>query len=174
MRKLCLMLLCVAASACDDDSPGDMMDMSVSVPNNFDEINTFVLGPLCANFSVCHSRMGANTGGHLNLADDPYNELVGVLSDNMMAGAEGKLRVKPCDPDNSFLMIKLLLPETMRDSKVGYGASMPKDNPHLPMEQIQAIRNWIARGAHRNEAADVTGDTCVTEDASVQDLSMID
>jgi hypothetical protein len=176
MRKLCLLLLLVvgAASGCDDDGPGGPVDMSVSVPNNFDEINQFVFGPLCANFSVCHSRMGQNTAGHLNLADDPYAELVGVLSDNKMAAAEGVLLVKPCDPDNSFLWTKLTLPESMRDSKVGYGASMPKDNPHLPMEQLQAIRNWIARGAHRFEPADVTGDTCVTDDASMQDLSMVD
>jgi len=151
-----------------------MSDMSIVTLHNFDQINTFVLQPLCSNFSVCHSTQGQRDAGHLDLSKDPYKALINVLADNKMAGGEGKLRVQPCNPDSSFLMIKLTLPETQKDSNVGYGASMPKDNTHLPMEQIQAIHDWIARGAREHEAADVTGTTCMTDDAAVEDLSAID
>jgi hypothetical protein len=177
MRTLCL-LVAVGAIGCGDDGPAENPDLSIVTLHNFDQINTYVLGPLCSNFSVCHSTQGQRDAGHLDLqkggAAGAYAALVGVLSDNKMAGAEGKVRVVPCDPDDSFLYIKLTLPETQKDSKVGYGASMPKDNPHLPMEQLQAIRDWIARGAREHEPADVTGTTCMTDDASVQDLSSVD
>jgi hypothetical protein len=154
--------------------PAEQPDLSVVVLHNFDQINTFVLGPLCSNFSVCHSTQGQRDAGHLDLSKNTYAAMVNVISDNKMAAAEGMLRVKPCDPENSFLYKKLTLPETQKDSKVGYGASMPKDNPHLPPEQLQAIRDWIARGAKQHEADDVTGNTCETDDASVEDLSSSD
>jgi hypothetical protein len=175
MRKLCLLVVVLAASGCPDNNNGpDMSDMSIVSLHNFDQINTFVLQPLCANFSVCHSTQGQRDAGHLDLSKDPYKALINVLADNKQAGAEGKLRVQACNPDSSFLMIKLTLPLTARDPNVGYGESMPKDNPHLPMDQIQSIHDWIARGARENEAADVTGTTCMTDDAAVEDLSTID
>ena len=183
MRNLLLALAVAVVPACDDTGSGVPEDMSTAVPHNFDQINTLILQPLCANFSVCHSPDGQKDAGHLNLlanmpaGNDPYEQLFLKLSDNDVAKAEGKYRVKPCDPDNSFLWIKLNLPlsqDKNADLKGTYGASMPRDNPHLPPEQLQAIRDWISRGAHRNEAADVTGDTCTVEDASTQDLASAD
>jgi hypothetical protein len=149
-------------------------DLSILVPHNFDQIDQFVLQPSCANFSVCHSTQGQRDAGHLDLSKNAYQALVNVLSDNKMAKGQGLLRVKPCDPDNSFLITKLTLPESQTDSNVGYGASMPKANPHIDPLQLQAIRDWIARGAHEHEAADVTGNTCMTDDAAVGDLSIVD
>ncbi|HEX4511445.1 MAG TPA: hypothetical protein VH328_15255 [Burkholderiaceae bacterium] len=169
------MIAVALGAGCDDDGgPTGPVDMSVAVPHNFDQINTLILQPLCGSFSVCHSKDGAKDAGKLDLTNDPYNALIGVLSDNTQAASEGLLRVKICDPDNSFLWKKLNLPETQKDSMVGYGASMPKDNPHLPPEQLAAIHDWIARGAHLNEPADVTGDTCTTDDAAVPDLASHD
>ena len=46
------------------------------------------------------------------------------------------------------------------DKDTGYGNYMPDTNPHLPSEQIQAIADWIDRGALKNEPATVTGKTC--------------
>jgi hypothetical protein len=174
MRKLCLALLVVVVAACDDGGNMVIQDLSILVPHNFDQINDFILQPSCAGFSVCHSTQGQRDAGHLDLSKMPYEVLFGVLSDNKMAKGQGLLRVKPCDPDNSFLVMKLELPETQTDSNTGYGASMPKDNPHLDLSQIKAIRDWISRGAHQNEAVDVTGNTCMTDDAAVGDLSIID
>jgi hypothetical protein len=147
-----------------------MPDMSaVVVPHNFDQIYSEILAPSCAGFSVCHSAAGAPTlANKLNLAmmnldntpNDPYLALVGAMSVNTQALAEGKLRVKPCDSTNSFLTIKLTLPLTATDPMVGYGEYMPQGSGHLPDTQIQAIKDWIDRGALRTESATVTGKTC--------------
>ncbi|HEX9104334.1 MAG TPA: hypothetical protein VF997_19120, partial [Polyangia bacterium] len=138
------------------NSPADMT--ATVVPHNFDQINTMILQPSCAAFSVCHNAKVASQG-NLDLKADPYAALVGVLSDNAKAKSEGKLRVKPCDSANSFLIIKLKLP-TNQDLKTGYGAWMPATNPHLDPAIIQAIADWIDRGALRSEPATVTGKTC--------------
>jgi hypothetical protein len=132
---------------------------AVVVPHNFDQINTQILQPSCAAFSVCHSASGASMAGHLDLKTDPYGALVGKLSDNAKAKAQGLLRVKPCDSAHSFLTIKLELPQNL-DPKTDYGHYMPDSNPHLPSEQIQAIKDWIDRGALQNEPATVSGRQC--------------
>jgi hypothetical protein len=177
-----IMVGALGGGGCDDTGTGTSEDLATGVPHNFQQINTLILQPLCGNFSTCHSSDGKNDAGHLDLAgsdpgssfDTAYDALVGVPSYNMQAMTEGKLRVKPCDPDNSFMWIKLNLPVTQdlrspTGAVVGYGASMPKDNPHLPPEMLNAIHDWIARGAHQNEPDDVTGATCTTDDAAVPD-----
>lgn len=134
---------------------------AVVVPHNFDQINTEILGPSCAAFSVCHSPEGASQANGLDLKTDPYKALVGAAATNQMAKGEGKLRVKPCDSADSFLAIKLKLPLTNTDPKAGYGAYMPQSSGHLPDAQVQAISDWIDRGALESEPATVTGKTCV-------------
>ncbi|MGZ6176601.1 MAG: hypothetical protein ACXWNB_12265 [Candidatus Binataceae bacterium] len=143
------------------------MAVNVVIPHNFDQINTEILGPSCAGFSVCHSGAGAHDANKLNLAatnldgsaNDPYTALVGALAQNAKAMGEGQLRVKPCDSAHSFLIFKLQLAQN-QDLVTGYGHYMPDTNPHLPSEQIQAISDWIDRGALRSEPATVTGRTC--------------
>ncbi|MGZ3440289.1 MAG: hypothetical protein ACXVDD_12280 [Polyangia bacterium] len=132
---------------------------AVVVPHNFDQINTQLLATGCAAFSVCHSAAGAKDAGKMDLQTDPYMALVGVPADNAKAKGEGQLRVKPCDSAHSFLIFKLKL-ATNEDPLTGYGHYMPDTNPHLPNEQIQAISDWIDRGALKNEPATVTGKTC--------------
>jgi len=157
---LSLSLSFIAVAGCDDTTTNTAMDMTaVVVPHNFDQINTQIFQTGCANFSVCHSPDGQRDANMLDLKTDPYNALVGVMSQNAKAMGEGKLRVKPCDSANSFLIIKLKLP-TNEDTTTGYGHYMPDTNPHLPNEQIQAIADWIDRGALKNEPATVTGKTC--------------
>jgi len=156
------------AAGCDDTTSNTPADMTaVAVPHNFDQINTMVLAPSCAAFSVCHSGDGARDANMLNLSaknqdgtpNDPYMALVGVAAVNTKAMSEGKLRVKPCDSANSFLMIKLKLAMN-EDTTTGYGHYMPDTNPHLDAAVIQAIGDWIDRGALRNEPATATGKTC--------------
>ena len=164
MWKIAALSLTLLAFGCGDDtstsSGADMAMTMVQVPHNFDQINSEILGPSCAAFSVCHSPEGARDANMLDLKTDPYNALVGVLSQNAKAMGEGKLRVKPCDSANSFLTIKLLLPMN-QDRTTGYGDYMPDTNPHLPSAQIQAISDWIDRGALKSEPATVTGKTCM-------------
>ena len=158
----------VAPAGCDDTTSNTPADMSaVAVPHNFDQVNSMVLQTGCAAFSVCHSADGAHNANDLNLssknqdgtANDPYAALVGVAAVNPVAAGEGKLRVKPCDSANSFLIIKLKLPMN-EDPNTGYGHYMPDTNPHLDPAVIQAIADWIDRGALRNEPATVTGKSC--------------
>ena len=162
-----LFLACFALG-CGDTTSNTPADMTaVVVPHNWDEINAQIIQGGCAAFSVCHRSDGARDANMLNLdnmdvdgkINDPYAALVGADAVNKKAKAEGKLRVKPCDSANSFLIIKLKLP-TNEDTTTGYGHYMPDTNPHLPNEQIQAIADWIDRGALKNEPATVTGKTC--------------
>ena len=67
------------------------------------------------------------------------------------------LRVKPHDPDASLLIVKMELPESVTDGDADYGGHMPQGNASLTAEQMQGIRNWIARGALRDEPEDVSG-----------------
>ncbi len=154
-------------------------DMSVAVPHNFEQINTLVLVS-CAAFPSCHSTEAKGSANNLNLCSAPDRsgqskpicDDVGTLESawaalynrpavNKMAKNEGLLLVMPCDPANSFLVKKLELPETQVDGKVGYGSHMPSHGSQLPVEQRQAIRDWISRGAHLDEPATITGSTCV-------------
>jgi hypothetical protein len=156
-----LLLFIVSLAACDDGG-GSAGDMAIPVPHNFARINKEILQPLCANFSACHSLAGASNAGKLNLDEnsvDPYAQLVGAASTNAQALAEGKPRVKPCDPDNSLVWIKLNLPLSSPPD-MGYGESMPKGNPHLPDDILAAIHDWIARGAIFDEPLDVEGSQC--------------
>ena len=128
-------------------------DMAVRVPRSFAEIDEIVLQPKCAAFPACHSVRGATGASKLDLETDPYLALVGVRAVQPQAAAEGLRRVSPCEPDTSFLWIKLdRFNPRYRDSD--YGGPMPLDRPALPAVQKQAIRDWIARGAPRDEAPD--------------------
>ena len=155
-----LLVSVIALAGCGDTTSDTSMDMTATVvPHNFDQINTQIFQTGCANFSVCHNAKVA-TQGNLDLKTDPYAAIVGVLANNTKAKNEGKLRVKPCDSANSFLIIKLKLPMNL-DPDTDYGHYMPDTNPHLPAEQIQAIADWIDRGAIKNESPTVTGNTCM-------------
>ena len=70
-----------------------------------------------------------------------YRQLVGVLAENEAARAKGKLRVAPGHPEQSFLLDKLTGPGPDE------GDVMPYTGTALPADQIEAIRQWIQRGA---------------------------
>lgn len=166
MWKIAGLSLAFALCGCGNSSNnGGGADMTAAVvPHNFDQINSEILGPSCAAFSVCHSVDGARDANMLDLATDPYTALVGVGAQNAKAMGMGLLRVKPCDSADSFLIVKLKLPMN-EDPNTGFGDYMPDTNPHLPSTQIQAIADWVDRGALKSEPATVTGNTCqVTAD----------
>lgn len=128
-----------------------MEDLTPSVPRDFDEIVGFIVHPICAAGS-CHSAQ--SRAGKMDLETDPYAALVGAVPANPTAAARGWLRVKPCDPDGSFMYIKLTLYQRASSERTGLGAQMPYGQAALPKAQIAAIRDWIARGAPRVEQAD--------------------
>lgn len=130
---------------------------AVMVARDYAEIDAMVFKTSC-NFSVCHTA-GPRAQGGLDLVTDSYAALFNVAAQNPKANGEQRVLVKPCDPENSFLLTKLKLPAD-GDPKLGYGARMPQNSPALPAEQLLAIADWIARGAHRQEPPGTSGSIC--------------
>jgi len=98
-----------------------------------------VFTPIC---SQCHIGAGAPFGLQLDAAHS-YNLLVGVPS----AEQSNLLRVKPGDPDNSYMVHKI-------EGAAGIvGGRMPLGETPLPQPTIDAIRQWIANGAPNVPAA---------------------
>jgi len=90
----------------------------------------------------CHSDQGRNPSGGLVLLDGrAHAALVGVAS----TGKPGAVRVIPGDPDNSYLLKKLV------GSPDIAGVRMPRGTgPYLTDGQILVIRRWIQIGAPNN------------------------
>jgi hypothetical protein len=100
---------------------------------DFQSIQNNVFTPIC---SKCHIGGSAPEGLQLDAAHS-YNLLVGVPS----AEQPSLLRVKPGDPDNSYMVHKIEgLPGIT-------GGQMPLGETPLPQATIDAIRQWITNGA---------------------------
>jgi hypothetical protein len=106
---------------------------SGSVTADFQSIQDNVFTPIC---SVCHIGASAPQGLQLDAAHS-YALLVGVHSNE----EPNLLRVKPDDPDNSYLYLKI----TGAPGIVG--GQMPLGETPLPASTIAAIRQWIINGA---------------------------
>jgi len=109
---------------------------------DFDSIQDNVFTPIC---SVCHAGGGAPEGLSL-AAGDSYALLVGVPSTEVPS----LLRVKPGDPDNSYIIQKL-------EGHAAVGKQMPfgcpTTQPCLPATTIAFIAQWITNGAPASTAA---------------------
>jgi hypothetical protein len=119
---------------------------------DFASIQANVFTPIC---SVCHVGGSAPQGLRLD-AGNSYNLLVGVPSTEVPS----ILRVKPGDPDNSYIIQKL-------ENHQAVGAQMPfgcpTSLPCLPTTTIAFIRQWITDGAPAAAAAaTVTAHLAVT------------
>ena len=94
-----------------------------------------------ASCVVCHQ--GVSAAGGMNLeAGQAYGSTVSKNSSQ-----SSLLRVKPNDPDNSYLVRKL---EGTQVQAGGSGARMPLNANPLPASQIEIIRRWISQGAPNN------------------------
>jgi Bacterial Ig-like domain len=109
------------------------------VTADFQSIQDNVFTPIC---SKCHIGGGAPEGLQLDAAHS-YNLLVGVPS----AEQPAVLRVKPGDPDNSYMVQKI---EGLSSIT---GLQMPYMEMPLPQATIDAIRQWITNGAPNAPAA---------------------
>jgi hypothetical protein len=106
---------------------------------DFQSIQDHVFTPIC---SKCHIGASAPEGLQLDAAHS-YNLLVGVPS----AEQPNLLRVKPSDPDDSYLVHKIEgLPGIV-------GGQMPLGETPLPQATIDAMRQWITDGAPNAPAA---------------------
>jgi hypothetical protein len=103
---------------------------------DLDSIQANIFTPIC---SVCHIGGSAPEGLRLDAADS-FNLLVGVPSTEVPS----LLRVKPGDPDNSYIIQKL-------EGHAAVGAQMPDgcptSQPCLTTSTIAFIRQWITNGA---------------------------
>ena len=109
---------------------------------DFESIQENIFTPIC---SVCHAGGTAPEGLRLDAANS-YNLLVGVPSTEVPS----VLRVKPGDPDNSYIIQKL-------ENHAAVGAQMPfgcpNTQPCLTASTIAFIRQWITNGAPPAAAA---------------------
>ena len=109
---------------------------------DFDSIQQHVFTPIC---TVCHAGGSAPQGLRLDSVNS-YALLVGVPSTEVPS----VLRVKPGDPDHSYIIQKL-------EGHAAVGAQMPLGGPYLDAATIAVIRQWITDGALRTPAAAATG-----------------
>jgi hypothetical protein len=121
-----------------------------SAPNGlaptFGAIQANVFEPICEQ---CHAGANAPVGLRLDAAS-AFALLVGVPSGEQ----PGILRVKPGDPDGSYLIQKL-------EGRASTGERMPRGLPPLAQADIDVIRQWIADGA-QPDSATATGPVRVT------------
>jgi hypothetical protein len=112
-----------------------------SLTPDFQSIQANVFTPICTQ---CHIGASAPEGLQLDETHS-YALLVGVPS----AEQPGVLRVKPGDPDNSYIVQKL-------EGAPGIsGGQMPLGQTPLPQSTIDAIRQWITDGALQTASATV-------------------
>jgi hypothetical protein len=143
-----LMLLAGAAGCAGNGQGLDQNGQPISmgggsggpITADFQSIQDNVFTPIC---SKCHIGGGAPEGLQLDAAHS-YNLLVGVPS----AEQPALLRVKPGDPDNSYMVRKIEGPTAGI-----IGAQMPYMETPLPQATIDAIRQWITNGAPNVPAA---------------------
>ena len=100
----------------------------------YHDIQEYIFDKSCAN-SVCHAAPA--NAGNLNLTYGlSYEDLVGRAPRNPAAAAAGMKLVDPGNPENSFLLTKLMGPTAIEQ-----GARMPFGGGVLHNGKIDAIRN---------------------------------
>ena len=147
VRERWLVLATIMLGGCAGNGSGlDQSGRPVSDPGGnggalvaeFASIQSHIFTPIC---TVCHAGGSAPQGLRLDSVNS-YSLLVGVSSNE-----EGSiLRVKPGDPNNSYLIRKL-------EGHASVGARMPFGGPYLEQATIDVIRQWIAGGALRGSLA---------------------
>ena len=134
-----------AAAACDEKlsklaGPTPNLEPTfASVQSQIFETTDSAGRVACTN---CHTNIGRNPAGGLNLLHDlAYDQVVSVPS----RGKPSATRIIPGDPENSYLIQKL-------EGRPGIiGLRMPFSGaPFLTDGQMQILKRWIAIGAPRN------------------------
>lgn len=122
-------------------APGATADQPLTA--DFQSIQDNVFTPICVR---CHSGASAPEGLQLDAAHS-YALLVGVPSSEVPSTE----RVKPGDPDSSYIVLKL------ENAPGIVGVQMPYGGPYLPQATIDVIRQWITNGAQQGAPAAASG-----------------
>lgn len=139
--KLFFTFILVFLLACGGGSDSSEEESDGGIEPTLSSIQQNIFTPSCAS-GGCHSSTSASAG--LSLAEgESFDNLVGVAATQLLE----MNRVKPGDPDNSYLVHKV---EGTQSTVGGSGSRMPKDGLTLSDEKIQAIRDWIEAGAENN------------------------
>jgi len=145
-----LALGCMGEAGTTGMNPGSTSGICPSTMQaHFSSINQNLFAKSCGTGGTsCHSAAGAADSGGLDLATDPYHALVGKNAANLAGSVNGLVRVKPGDPNGSFLVIKL---RTMTSADPSYGSGMPFTAPgSVCGTAVDAIVQWIAQGAQND------------------------
>jgi hypothetical protein len=150
--RVCVVVASLAIAACAGNGEGLDANGRPLVPGgsgsppplsaDLDSIQANIFTPIC---SVCHVGGAAPEGLRLDAADS-FNLLVGVPSTEVPS----LLRVKPGDPDNSYIIQKLEGHQAV-GQQMPYGC--PTTQPCLTTSTIAFIRQWITDGAPPPAAA---------------------
>ncbi len=125
--------------------------------STYHDIQHHIFDKSCVN-TACHGAP-ANAGG-LNLAyENSYKNLVGQTPKNPAAAAASMKLVDPNNPDNSFIITKLMGP-----TEKELGARMPFAAGKLHDGKIEVLRKWITAGAPRDTQIAGIGDLAVLRD----------
>ena len=123
----------------------------------YHDIQEYVFDKSCAN-SICHAAPANSAGLSLEYGLS-YDDLVGIVPQNASAAAAGMKLVDPGNPENSFLLTKLVGPESPDQ-----GSRMPFGGGMIHNGKIDAIRTWIAAGAPETGKVAGIGDLGVLRD----------
>ena len=124
--------------------------------STYHEIQDYIFDKSCAN-SACHAAPA--NAGNLNLTYGlSYQDLVGSVPQNPAAAAAGMKLIDPGNPENSFLLTKLMDPTPEQ------GIRMPFNAGALHSGKIEAIRTWIAAEAPQEGILEGIGDLSVLRD----------
>ena len=123
----------------------------------YHDIQTYLFDKSCAS-SACHAAPA--NAGNLNLAYGfSYEDLIGRVPQNPAAAAAGLKLVDPGNPENSFLLTKLVGPTV-----AAQGGRMPFGGGTVHDGKIDGVRRWIAAGAPQSGRIAGIGDLGVLRD----------
>lgn len=125
--------------------------------STYHDIQDDIFDKSCAN-SACHAP--PQNSADLNLTyGQSYQDLINRIPRNSAAAAAGMKLIDPGNPENSFLLTKL-----MDSQSSNFGARMPFGMGPLHNGKVDAIRTWIAAGAPREGKVAGVGDLGVLRD----------
>ena len=130
---LLALLVGLLTSSCEHVDP-----LEVGSEATLSNIQASIFTPSCA-VSGCHAGSNPQQGQDLSEGQS-FSNIVGVRSNER----PDLLRIAPGDPDNSYLVKKI-----MGDPDI-VGAQMPLGRAPLSAEQINLVREWVTEGALDN------------------------